>query len=198
MEEIMNLFDGLDGLQKMYWICAIVASAIFIIQFLLTMLGIDHSDIDVDFDGSDTMDLGNGINIFSMKNLVNFFMGFGWAGVCLKDSISSDILLALVATVVGALFVMMFVYIYKQTRKLEKNGAFNINDCLNRTAEVYIRIPAGGEGKGKVQISLNGSVHEFDAITDEDSIPSGTRVKIIEVLAGEILKVENIQNNLVI
>lgn len=198
MEELMNMYSGLDTLQKVFWVCAVIATLVFIIQFILTMLGMDHTDLDVDFDGSDTMDMGNGINLFSIKNMINFFMGFGWAGICLKDSISSPVLLTLASIVVGGLFVLMFMYIFLKTRKLEHDGTMKIKDCLNRTAQVYIRIPAGGEGKGKVQISLNGSVHEFDAITDEDEIPSGTTIKITEVLEGQILKVVNIQNNLVI
>lgn len=194
----MNQYYALDTMQKVFWGAAVVATFVFLLQFLLTMLGMDHSDVDVDFDGTDTMDVGNSINLFSIKNLINFSMGFGWSGVCLRELIPNPILLTLASVVIGGLFVLMFVYIFVKTRRLEKNGAFNINDCLNRTADVYLRIPSGGEGKGKVQISLNGSVHEFDAITDEDCIPSGTRVRIIEVLEGEILRVENIQNNLVI
>lgn len=198
MEELINTFSTLEPLQKIFWACAGVASVLFLIQFILTLFGMDHTDLDVDFDGSDTMDLGNGINIFSMKNLVNFVMGFGWAGICLKDTITSPVLLVVVSILVGMAFVAMFVFIYMKTRKLEKNGAFNIKDCQGRTAQVYIRIPAGGEGKGKVQISLNGAAHEFDAITDEDAIPSGITVRVTEVMEGDILKVENIQNNLVI
>ncbi len=198
MENLINLFGSLEPMQKIYWGCALIASTLFVVQFVLTLLGMDHTDIDVDFDGSDTMDLGNGMNIFTMKNLVNFIMGFGWAGVCLKDSISSPFLLIVISVIVGMAFVAMFVFIYAKTRKLEKNGAFDIKDCQDRTAQVYLRIPAGGEGKGKVQISLNGAVQELDAITDEDAIPSGTTVKIVEVMEGDILKVVNIQNNLVI
>lgn len=198
MNALFDTFQTLPTYLQVFWVCAGISSLIFIIQFVLTMIGLDHSDVDVDFDGSDTLDLGDGVNIFTMKNFINFMMGFGWAGVCLHDSIENPIILTLVAVIVGASFVIMFLYIYAKTRKLEKNGAVNVNDSLGQTAQVYIRIPAGGEGKGKVQISLNGSIHEFDAITEEDTISSGTTVKIIEVLPGGIVKVENIQNNLVI
>lgn len=198
MNALFDTFQTLPTYLQVFWVCAGISSLIFIIQFALTMIGLDHSDIDVDFDGSDTLDLGDGVNIFTMKNFINFMMGFGWAGVCLHDSIENPVVLTLVAILVGASFVVMFLYIYAKTRKLEKNGAADINDCLHQTAEVYLRIPAGGQGKGKIQISLNGSIHEYDAITDEDTIPSGTTVEVIEVLPGSILKVVNIQNNLVI
>ncbi|MCR4769435.1 MAG: serine protease [Bacteroidaceae bacterium] len=198
MGELINQFNNMDTLLQVFWGCSIVASLIFVIQLILTLIGMDHSDITVDFDGSDTMDLGNGINLFSIKNLVNFFLGFGWAGVCLYNSISSSLLLILVAFLIGCAFVGMFIIIYKQTRKLEKNGAFSINDCLGKSASVYIRIPAGCTGKGKVQISIDGSVHEINALTDEDEIASGQNVKIVEIVDHETVKVVNTQYNLVI
>ena len=55
---------------------------------------------------------------------------------------------------------------------------------------VYLRIPATGSGKGKVQVSQNGSVHELDALTDGDEIPSGAKVKIVEIIDNETVKVE--------
>ncbi|MBO4397668.1 MAG: serine protease [Bacteroidaceae bacterium] len=198
MGELINEFNNLDTLQQIFWGCSIVSSLIFVIQLVLTLIGMDHSDVAVDFDGSDTMDLGNGINLFSIKNLVNFFLGFGWSGVCLYKTITSPILLVLVALLFGCAFVAMFVFIYKQTRKLEKNGAFSINDCLGKSASVYIRIPAGCEGKGKIQISIDGSVHEIDALTDEDEISSGKTVKVVEIVDNETVKVVNTQYNLVI
>lgn len=198
MEELITMFNNLDTAQKVFWGCAIVVSIVFVVQFVLTLIGMDHSDIDVDFDGSDTMDLGNGVNLFTIKNFVNFFMGFGWAGICLHNSITHPLLLIVVAFLVGVLFVAMFVGIFKLTRKLEKNGTFSINDCVGKSASVYLKIPAGCQGKGKIQISVDGSVHEIDALTDEDEIASGQNVKIVEIVDNETVKVINTQYNLVI
>lgn len=201
MSELMTTYQELDMMLQVFWGVAVVASLIFVILFVMTIIGLDHSDVDIDFnaDGDGTMmEAGDGLNIFTIKNFIGFLMGFGWAGVCLYDSITSPGVLLLVASVVGCLFVGMFVLIYKQSRKLDKDGTFNINDTLGKTANVYLRIPAEGKGKGKVQISINGSVHEIDAVTDEDAIPSGQNVKIVEVIDNETLKVENNQQTLVI
>ncbi|MCQ2075416.1 MAG: serine protease [Bacteroidaceae bacterium] len=195
---MIEVFQNMDSLLQVFWVIALIASIIFVIQFVLTLIGMDHSDVDVDFDGDGTMDLGDGMNLFTIKNLFGFLVGFGWAGVCLYNSISSNIVRIIVALIVGILFVLMFVLIYKQTRKMDRNGAFDINDCLDKTATVYLRIPASGEGKGKVQISINGSVHEIDALTDEDAIPSGQNVKIVEIIDNETLKVVNNQFSTVI
>ncbi len=157
---------------------------------VLTLIGMDSSDIDVDFDGANTMDLGGGLSLFSIKNFVNLIVGFGWAGVSFYDVIENKILLTIIALAVGVAFVFMFFLIKKQTNKLEHNGAFNINDCVGKSVDVYLRIPANRSGKGKIQVSLNGAVHEFEAITDGDELKSGMKVQVIEIIEKSTLLVK--------
>lgn len=190
MQEYIDMFNALDTTQQVFWVCAIVGTVIFAIQMVLTLIGMDSSDIDVDFDGADTMDLGNGLSLFSIKNFINFIVGFGWAGISFNEAIENDILLISVAFLVGIAFVIMFFFIKKQTNKLEHNGAFDIKDCVGKQVSVYLRIPANRSGKGKIQVSLNGSVLEFEAITDGEEIKSGTQAQVIEVVEGSTLLVK--------
>lgn len=190
MGELFAQYGAMPLLLQIFWGCAVVASLIFLVQMVLTLIGMDSSDMDVDFDGANTMDLGGGLNLFTIKNFIGFLVGFGWAGVCFYNSITSSILLILIAVIVGLLFVGIFVVIYKQTKKLEHNGAFQIDDVKGTTVSVYLRIPAQGSGKGKVQVSQNGSVHELDALTDGEEIPSGAKVKVVEIVDNETVKVE--------
>lgn len=182
MQTYLDLFQGLDTWMQVFWVCAAAGTVIFVVQMVLTLIGMDSSDMDVDFDGADTMDLGGGISLFSIKNFVNFLVGFGWAGVCLGGAIENKWLLCFVAVLVGVAFVLMFFFIKKQTKKLEHNGAFRIEDSLGKSVDVYLRIPAGKSGKGKVQVSLNGSVQEISAMTEGESIASGQKVKVISVI----------------
>ena len=82
-------FQDMDIWMQVFWGCAVVGSLIFIVQMVLTLVGMDSSDMDVDFDGGDTMDLGGGISLFSIKNFVNFLVGFGWGGVCFSEVIDN-------------------------------------------------------------------------------------------------------------
>lgn len=190
MGDLMTMYGEMPLLLQIFWGCAVVSSLIFVVQLVLTLIGMDSSDVDVDFDGANTMDLGGGLNLFTIKNFIGFLVGFGWAGVCFYDTIPNTFLLLLVAFIVGCLFVGIFVVIYKQTKKLEHNGAFQIEEVKGMTVSVYLRIPAEGAGKGKVQVSQNGSVHELDALTDGEEVPSGAKVKIVEIIDNETVKVE--------
>lgn len=191
---MMDFFNSLDPFQKVFWACAVISSAIFAIQLVLLFVGIDSDvpDADVpDFDGG-TTDVGGGFTLFSIKNLINFLVGFGWAGVCFNGIIENHVFLTLVAFAVGALFVAMFFVIYSQTRKLEANGAFKISDTKGKSADVYLRIPAKCAGSGQIQVSINGSVHEIDALTDGDEIATGAKVKVIDVVDDTTVKVEKV------
>lgn len=154
------------------------------------MIGMDHDmDFDVGDFNADTMDTGGAVSLFSIRSLVNFFVGFGWTGVSFYDDINSKAVLYLLAICVGGLFSYATIFLIKKLKKLEHNGAYKIADCVGKTCDVYLRIPAVGEGRGKVQISLNGSIHEFDAVSTGEAIATGKRVKVVAV-EGTVLKVE--------
>lgn len=189
MDNIIQWYSSLGTIDQVFWGCAIFSSIVFLIQLILTLIGMDSSDVDVDYDGADTMDLGGGMSLFTIRNFINFLLGFGWSGVVFHPYISNVFILSLASAAIGVLFVLMFFLIRKQTKKLEANGAFNINDCTGKTADVYLRIPANRNGKGKIQISIHGSIHEIDAITDGESIPTGHKIKVQDVIDNNMLLV---------
>ena len=78
----------------------------------------------------------------------------------------------------------------KQVQKLAENNSFNIENTLNKSAEVYLTIPERKSGKGKIMISVNGAFHELDAMTENDRIPSNTIVKVVKIENNNILIVE--------
>lgn len=187
---MLDWFSALPMMMQVFWGCAIVGSAIFVVQVVLMLIGIDSDVADMDFDAGDTLDLGGGMSLLSIKSLINFIVGFGWGGVCLSNSIESKSLLVIAALVVGLLFSLLYLFLYKKLRGLESNGAFDISNCEGKIADVYLRIPANRGGQGKIQISVNGSVHEIAAITDGGELPSGSKVTVVEVIDKSLVRVK--------
>ena len=191
---MIELFNSLEPLQKFFWTIACCASLVFIIQTIMTFIGLG-TDADVDagpMDGSvDSIEDGALSGVFSFRNLVNFLLGYGWAGVLLFDDIEKRWLLQLLAIAVGLLFVLAFVFMFRQVMKLSHDGSFKMSETVGLKADVYLRIPAARSGRGKVQLSVKGSVHEIDAVTDNDAeIPTGGQVEIVEVLGDDLLLVK--------
>ena len=188
----LDWFSNLEPGIKIYWAIAIVSSIVFLIQTIVSLIGIGDFETDLDVGGGDGMDSSGFSDLLSMRNAINFLLGLGWSGVCFYDRISNGFILALVSIIFGLAFVAIFIYVFKKMMKLESNGAFDINTAIGKTCDVYLRIPANRSGTGKVQISFSGSVQELDAVTDGEMIPSGSKVTVVEILNNKILRVEKI------
>ena len=191
---MLDFMNSLEPLQKFFWIVACCASLIFIIQTIMTFIGLG-TDADVDAgpmdDAVDSVEDGSLSGVFSFRNLINFLLGYGWAGVLFFDSIEKRWLLQVLAIAVGLVFVLAFVFMFRQVMKLSHDGSFKMQEAVGLKADVYLRIPAARSGRGKVQVSVKGSVHEIDAMTDStEEIATGGQVKIVKVLGDDLLLVE--------
>lgn len=191
--DFSDWYTALSLMEQIYWSCALIGSAIFLIQLVLTLVGMDASDVEVDFDGPDTLDHGGGMSLFSVRAFVNFLVGFGWTGVCFRASVSNHLLLLLLSLLVGVFFAWIILFVWRKVKGLERNASFSLQECVGLTATVYLRIPPSLSGKGKVQVSVRGSVHEIDAKTRSDREQStGSSVRITEVLTDSVLLVESL------
>ncbi len=188
----MEILANLDTLLKTFWFVAIPTSLVFIIQTVMTFLGSDTSDgIEADFDG-DLNAAEAPFQLFSLRNLINFLLGFSWTGISFYTTISNKPLLIFVSLVIGVSFVYLFFLVIRQVQKLAEDNSFKISNTLNKTAEVYLTIPENKSGKGKIMISVNGAFHEMEAMTENDKIQSGSIVKVVKIENNNILIVETI------
>jgi hypothetical protein len=188
----MDFFVNMSSLEKAFWFIALPASLIFIIQTIMTFMGADASDgTEADFDG-DLADSDAPFQLFSLRNLINFLLGFSWSGISFYKTIQSQWLLILVAFLFGALFVFLFFVIIRQVQKLAEDNSFNLKNTIGKTASVYLKIPENKSGFGKVQISVKGSFHELNAITNGEELPTGTMIKVLEIVDDNLILVEKI------
>lgn len=204
MTTFIDWYQALPPYLRAYWTIAIAVSIIFAIQMILTLIGLGDTDAggdvgDMDAGGGDlgdgngdTMDTGGAIQLFTIRNTVNFLLGVGWGGVCLSSVIENRFLLALAAIICGCIMVGAFIIMFKQLMKLEGNGSYRIEESVGQVCEVYLRIPGGRSGSGKVQISFHGSVQELPAQTEGEAIPSGTKVRVTKVIDRAVLIVEQL------
>lgn len=188
-----EFFASMDATQQLYWYIAIGASIVFIIQAIMSFIGADaDTGMDADFDG----DLDGGdhpFQLFSLRNLVNFLLGFGWTGAAFYGSIGNNFVLAAVAFLVGAVFIALFFLIMRAIMKLSEDNTFKMEDAIGKTADVYMNIPGNKSGKGKVFVSVKGTTHELSAVTSgKEGINSGTLVKVTAI-EGDTFVVETLK-----
>lgn len=187
----MEFFNHLDPLLRTFWYVAIPSSLIFLMQTILTFLGATHGDGgDVDFDSHDHPSDGAGFQYFSFRNLINFLLGFGWAGVSLYSTVHNSYLLIIIALTVGVFFVWLFFLLVKQLQRLSEDNSFQLANAVGKQGEVYLKIPANRAGIGKVQVSINGATHELEAMTEGPELGHGEKAVIVGI-EGSLLLVKS-------
>jgi hypothetical protein len=179
----MELFDPLDPLLKTFWYIAIPSSIIFLLQSIMTLIGSSSHYAD-SIELSHSTEVGTHdtpFQLFSLRNLINFLLGFSWGGIAFHSVIENSFLLIAFSFGIGTLFVFSFFALIKLILKLAEDNTFTMEQTLFKTGEVYLTIPEKRTGKGKVLISVNGAVHELDAMTEYDAIQTNTPIKVINI-----------------
>ncbi|HRI00920.1 MAG TPA: NfeD family protein [Saprospiraceae bacterium] len=188
----MEFFNEMEPLLRSFWYIAIPTSVIFCIQSVMTFMGADsHDGTQADFDSD--LEHGDSVfQLFSLRNLIHFLLGLSWSGISFYSFISNKLLLGLVSVGIGILFVYLFFVIIRQLQTLAEDNSFRISSVLYMTAEVYLTVPAFKNGRGKIMVSVNGTFHELDAMTENEKIETGSLVKIVRIENQNILIVEKI------
>jgi len=189
----MEFFDQMEPLLKIFWYVALPSSLIFLIQTVMTFMGMDSSDALDDGAGLTLFGAETPSELFSLRNLINFLLGFSWTGISFYTTISNKFTLILVALQVGILFVFLFLFIIRQLQKLSEDNTFQIESTLHKRAEVYLSIPGHMQGVGKITISINGSFRELEAMTEHERIETGALVEIQTIESNNVLIVKPIQ-----
>ena len=199
---ITTWWASLSLAMKILWGVTLTASLIFIIQSILTFIGADSGDggIDTDVDsGFDTeaadAAVEGGTNLYTFRNFVNFILGFGWSAILLQEKIHSIPLLLIVSAIIGVGLVTAVMYLFKWLSSMQQSGNINLyKAAVGCTGSVYIPIPGEREGEGKVQLSINQSVREYNALTDGTALKTGTQVRVVEVLSPDTVLVEPLES----
>jgi glucan phosphoethanolaminetransferase (alkaline phosphatase superfamily) len=188
--DISSWWQAMDGFSKFFWFIAILFSILFILQMFMTFLGGGDTaavgDADTFIDG----DAGIGSQFFTIKNLIFFFTLFGWTGVVGIQNDWNRTITVVAAVMAGVAMVVMMLFLIRSLMKMESSGTMKIQNALNTIGKAYLPIPANRKGTGKVQLKVQGSIHELIAITDDNAdIATGSVVKVKGIIGDELLLV---------
>lgn len=214
---MIEWWNGLETAVQILYCIAIPASLIMLIQAILLIIGfggggagIDVSDttgIDFDTNGLDLADASTEVSmhdftdgsnpadfgtmqLFTIQGIMTFLCVFSWTGIIAIHAGLHIALSLLLAFVLGFLGMFGVAKLLQATVRLQQNGSMDLKHVLGEKATVYVPIPPGGQGEGKVTVSLSERFLELNAISDCDKlIPTNTVVRVIDV-RGDVLVVE--------
>jgi len=189
---LLSWWGELSNIQQIFWGISIVFSVLFVIQFVLSIIGIDFdADAEADMGDVDGVDgLDADFALLSVRSVIAFFTFFGWTGVVALGGGVGAVMAILLASSAGFVAMLVVAYIFYLFIKLQSSGTLNLDNAIGGTGEVYLIIPGDKGGIGKVQMKVQGSLRELDAITIGEAIPTGAPIQVIDVLENGMLLVE--------
>ena len=189
---INQWWDMLSPAHQVFWFIAIVFSVLFLIQFVLLIIGLEAESPD-GFDHSfDHENPEHEFSALSVRSIIAFFTFFGWTGVLALHNQMSVLVAVGLAALVGLIAMFLVAYLIYKFSQLEQSGTLNIYDALDQPGEVYLPVPGLQKGQGKIHIKISGTIRELDAVTDGDPLKTGTIVKVVEILDHNVLRVEQL------
>ena len=200
-------------MQSVFLVCAVAGSTVFVVQFVLSLIGLGAEHMDASFDlvdhvdsgGLDHVHIGSAgdahdamhghgstrlFGMISFRTVVAAVAFFGLTGLALTETgLTTPIILVAAC---GAGFAAMYAvhYLMRQLTRLRHDGTMRIEWTVGELASVYIPIPGENSGQGKVQIKRPTGILECAAITAEtEPLATGTVVQVVGVVGPSLLEV---------
>lgn len=170
---------------SVYLGCAAVGGVVLGVQLLLLLLGGDVADGDMDADVD-----SDGLTFFSVRAIASFLTFFGLVGLYGEQAGWSGPLTGGAAFGAGLGMMAIVAWIVSLQSKLDQEGTMDPKGAVGASATCYLRIPADGEGKGKITVALQGRTAEFAAITQGPEIPTGADVLVVRMVNESTFEVE--------
>jgi membrane protein implicated in regulation of membrane protease activity len=181
----MAWWQTLSALQQVFWVLAILSSTFFLISTLVSLLGFDGFETDIDAEPLESS-TGEILEFLSFRNLVAFVLGFSWTGVLFYPKF--QVFSLLLALLVGLGFAWMNHRLMKKLRGLESSGNSNLNEAIGQDAKVSVQIDGKMQGKGKVVVRVGNREMELLAATED----------MQSLKRGDMVQVYGIEDNIVL
>lgn len=210
---MINWWNNLQTVQQIFALFAIPSTLLLLIQTIMLLVGLGHdsdtdADGDVDAGGADDIDLDgdgipdsaetsaeftgdDGLSLFTVRGILSMLCITGWTGVALLETSLPSWAAIAIAIACGLITLFAIAYLMKAISKLQSNGVIDVDNCIGKVAQVYIPIPAAGEGSGKVNVTVQEKYCEFTAITPSATqLRTGSYVRVTGVSEAGVLVVE--------
>ncbi len=194
-------WDSLSVASQVFALVAIPMTVVLLIQTVLMFIGIggeadgadgpEFGDSETDTDVGETdAEALDSLHIFTVRGIIAFFVVFGWVGFLMDSAAVSLWITVPVAVLCGFAMMVLLAVLFKAVMKLRSGGNLELSNALGTAGTVYLAIPGGRGGVGKVNILLQGSYVECEAVTDEaETIPTGSEIVVTGVSGQTTLTV---------
>ncbi|MBX3411343.1 MAG: NfeD family protein [Pirellulales bacterium] len=199
-------------MEYFYAVCAVIGGTVLLFQFVTTLLGLSHDADDasgIDFEHMpgdvDAGDLHHGdagdhgadhhhgstwfFGIITYRTVVAAVAFFGLGGLAANSTTLGPAASFVVALLTGFGAMYGVYYLMRLMVRLKSDGTVRMDRAVGKTGTVYLRVPAGRSGHGKVTLTLQNRTVEYRAVTEQDTLPTGATVVVTAIIGPDTVEV---------
>lgn len=190
----------------LFMACALFGGTLLICQTLMTLMGLgsDHefggdtdADAGVEFEhdggAADHVEHAHGstwfFGIVTFRTVIAALTFFGLAGMTSLTNQFDEGQSLFIAC--GAGFAAMYGvhWLMRQLTELRVDGTVQIEQAVGKTGNVYLRVPGGRQGAGKIHLNLQNRTVELAAWTEQSELPTGVPVIVTRIVGPDTVEV---------
>ena len=188
--ELIGL-GGITGVDILFAAMAIVGTFLFIIYFLLVLIG-DFTGGMFDFE----MDADGIFHLFTIQGLLSFIMMFGIFGLSVSQADQNAFIAIIAGTIAGTFSMYIVGKVFQMMASLEKDNTVEHAQAIGARGTVYRTIQPGK--MGEVQVEYQGALRTETAVAKDETLrlETGTFVEVVDVITERLIVVPlNINND---
>lgn len=163
----------------------VIGVVVLSLQFLLGLFGLDGEGLFEEGGG----DGAAGLDLFTVRALSAAAAFFGLVGYGLLKVGLPGWLSLPAAVIAGLVAAYAVAATMRAMKRLEQDKSFVLETAIGLPATVALGIPGQRGGVGKVHVIAHERFQELNAVTSEDSIPTGASVFVVDVQASDTVVV---------
>lgn len=181
-------------MDTLFLITAGIGGTVIVCQFVASLLGFggDHDHGDTAETSHDS-EHGHGNLFFGLLTLRSVSAGvafFGLGGLTARYYDLEGLPALSAACFSGIMALYLVASIMKGLIRLRHDGTARIENAVGQEATVYLKIPGGQAGPGKITVRLQNRTVECEAYSASAEIPTGSPVRIVRVIGPNRVEVE--------
>jgi hypothetical protein len=189
-------------METVFLICAIVGGTLIACQFLLTLIGMGGDHDASDHGGGDAVghdaahdqagaDHGSSwfFSMLTIRTVSAAAAFFGLTGLAAHHAELEEVPTIALAVGAGAGAFFVVGWLMRFMHRLNLDGTIQIERAVGCRGSVYLPIPAGRTGLGKVHVTVVNRMVEYQALTTSGALAAGTPIVIVSIVGPDTVEV---------
>jgi len=179
--------ESLVGIEILFFGAAFLGGCLFLVWFVLMMVGGAVGDVAGDMFGADIgLDADLSFKALTFQGISAFTMMFGLIGLAIMSANGNTTLALLGGSMSGGFSMWLVAKVFQGFIRLQSSGNVRMDEAIGARGTVYLKIPVSGTGQ--VSVTFQGNERTLEATSNGDmEILTGTYITVVDRIGTTLI-----------